>query len=79
MFPVTKDRRRKTVSSGCEDHGQQSRLLFSKRSIPAAVPLLPPTNSLTDVPSILVFRSGGVKNRGFWIPLARSKALKGLL
>ena len=42
MFPVTKDRRRKTVSSGCEDHGQQSRLLFSKRSIPAAVPLLPP-------------------------------------
>lgn len=78
MFPVTKDRRRKTVSSGCEDHGQQSRL-FSRRSIPAAVPLLPPTNSLTDVPSILVFRSGGVKNRGFWIPLARSKALKGLL
>lgn len=42
MFPVTQDRRRKTVGSGCEDHGQQSRLLFSKRSIPAAVPLLPP-------------------------------------
>ena len=41
MFPVTKDRRRKTVSSGCEDHGQQSRL-FSRRSIPAAVPLLSP-------------------------------------
>ena len=46
MFPVTQDRRRKTVGSGCEDHGQQSRL-FSRRSIPAAVPLLPPpSNSL---------------------------------
>ena len=41
MFPVTQDRRRKTVGSGCEDHGQQSRL-FSRRSIPAAVPLLSP-------------------------------------
>ena len=34
MFPVTQDRRRKTVSSGCEDHGQQSRLLFPKDPFP---------------------------------------------